>query len=53
MDWLPALLVAMTVPAVAMSAVLGYSLIANRRRCRICWTGHIANALLLVLLALR
>jgi uncharacterized membrane protein len=35
-----------TLPAVAMSAVLGYSLIANRRQCRICWAGHVANAAL-------
>jgi uncharacterized membrane protein len=53
LSW-PALLVfAMTVPAVAMSAFLGYSLIANRRECRICWAGHIANAVLCLLLALR
>jgi uncharacterized membrane protein len=48
---LPALLLAlMTVPAVAMSAFLGWSLIVNRRQCRICWTGHISNAVLFVLL---
>ena len=49
MEWPPALLAAMTLPAVAMSAFLGYSLIANRRECRICWAGHIANAVLFVL----
>jgi uncharacterized membrane protein len=49
----PLLLLLATVPAVAMSAFLGYSLIANRRECRICWAGHAANALLFVLLALR
>ena len=43
----------LTVPAVAMSAVLAYSLIANRRQCRICWAGHIANATLLVTLGLQ
>jgi uncharacterized membrane protein len=41
----------MTVPAVAMSAFLGYSLIANKRECRICWMGHVANAVLFVTLA--
>jgi uncharacterized membrane protein len=51
--WPAALLVVMTVPAVAMSAFLGYSLIANGHQCRICWTGHVANAALFVLLAAR
>jgi uncharacterized membrane protein len=49
-DWL---LLMMTVPALAMSAFLGWSLIVNRRQCRICWTGHFANAVLFVALALR
>jgi uncharacterized membrane protein len=43
----------LTIPAVAMSAVLGYSLIANRRQCRICWAGHLANATLLLTLGLQ
>src|SRR5512145_1958055 len=30
----------MTVPAVLMSAFLGWSLLANGHECRICWTGH-------------
>jgi uncharacterized membrane protein len=51
--WPPSLLFALTLPAVAMSAFLGYSLIANRRECRICWAGHLANAALCALLALR
>jgi uncharacterized membrane protein len=38
----------MTAPSIAMSAFLGYSLIANGHECRICWTGHIANATLFV-----
>jgi uncharacterized membrane protein len=38
----------LTWPAVAMSAFLGYGLIVNRRQCRICWTGHVANAVLFV-----
>ncbi len=40
------LLLAMTLPAVAMSAFLGRSLIVNGHQCRICWTGHISNAVL-------
>jgi uncharacterized membrane protein len=40
------LLTALVVPAVAMSAFLGYSLISNRRECRICWAGHVANVTL-------
>ena len=51
--WPVRLLVVMTIPAVAMSAFLAYSLITNHHQCRICWTGHTANAALLVLLLLR
>lgn len=51
--WPPMLLFAMTVPAVAMSVFLGVSLIVNRRQCRICWAGHIANATLFVILLTR
>ena len=46
-------LATMTVPAVAMSAFLGYSLISNRHQCRICWTGHFANVALLMLFVAR
>lgn len=53
LGWPPVLLFALTLPAVAMSAFLGYSLIANERECRICWAGHIANAVLCVLLGWR
>ena len=48
--WPPWILLAMTIPAVAMSAFLGWSLIVNRRQCRICWTGHISNAALFLLM---
>ncbi len=44
------LLWVLTWPAVAMSAFLGYGLIVNHRQCRICWTGHVANAVLFVAL---
>src|SRR4029453_17559691 len=45
----PALLLfAVTWPALAMSAFLGYGLIVNHRQCRICWAGHVANAVLFV-----
>ena len=47
------LLLAMTTPAVAMSAFLGRSLIVNGHQCRICWTGHISNAVLFVTFLLR
>ena len=43
-------LLTMTVPAVAMSAFLGRSLIVNGHQCRICWTGHISNAVLFLTL---
>jgi uncharacterized membrane protein len=48
--WPSSLLFAMTIPAVAMSAFLGWSLIVNHRQCRVCWTGHVSNVLLFVLL---
>jgi uncharacterized membrane protein len=47
------LLLLMTVPAVAMSAFLGRSLIVNGYQCRICWTGHVSNAVLFLMLAAR
>jgi uncharacterized membrane protein len=51
--WPAVLLFVMTLPAVAMSAFLGRSLLANHLQCRICWTGHIANAVLALALAMR
>jgi uncharacterized membrane protein len=48
--WPSWILASMTVPAVAMSAFLGWSLIANRHQCRICWLGHTSNAALFVLI---
>jgi uncharacterized membrane protein len=51
--WPAALLLAMTLPALAMSAFLGRSLIINRLQCRICWTGHVANLVLALALAAR
>ena len=44
--WPAAWLFVMTLPAIAMSAFLGWSLISRGLECRICWTGHIANAVL-------
>jgi uncharacterized membrane protein len=51
--WPAWLLFVMTLPAVAMSLVLGYSLITRKLECRICWTGHVANGLLALTLLLR
>ena len=51
--WPPAWLFALTVPAAAMSAFLAYSLLSNKRECRICWMGHLANGTLLVVMASR
>lgn len=53
LEWSPILLFLLTLPAVAMSVFLGYSLIVNNRECRICWAGHLANAALFVMLGLR
>lgn len=52
-DWPPLWLFVMTLPAIVMSAFLGWSLVSRRLQCRICWTGHVANALLAVALGLR
>jgi uncharacterized membrane protein len=49
--WPSVLLLIMTLPALAMSAFLGWSLISRGLQCRICWTGHAANALLALALA--
>jgi uncharacterized membrane protein len=43
----------MTVPAVAMSAFLAWSLLSRHLECRICWTGHVANAILALALGAR
>jgi uncharacterized membrane protein len=51
--WPAWLLLVMTLPAVAMSAFLGYSLLTRHLQCRICWTGHIANAVLALALLAR
>jgi uncharacterized membrane protein len=53
MQWPITLLWLMTLPAVAMSAFLGYSLITNGHQCRICWTGHVSNAVLFLVLGAR
>jgi uncharacterized membrane protein len=53
LHWPAALLFAMTLPALAMSAFLGRSLIVNGLQCRICWTGHVANVILAIALASR
>lgn len=50
LGWPSWMLAAMTFPAVVMSAFLGWSLIANRHQCRICWVGHICNVVLFALL---
>ena len=49
--WPALLLFVMMLPAVAMSVFLAYSLLSRHLQCRICWTGHVANGVLAVLLA--
>jgi uncharacterized membrane protein len=53
LQWPVWMLLVMTLPAVAMSAFLGRSLIVNGHECRICWTGHASNAALFVMLLLK
>jgi uncharacterized membrane protein len=53
LQWPASLLFVMTLPAVAMSAFLGWSLWTRDLQCRICWTGHLANVGLAVLLGVR
>jgi len=52
LHWPAWMLFVMTLPAVAMSIVLGHGLITRKLQCRICWTGHLANALLMMLFGL-
>lgn len=53
LHWPASWLFAMTLPALAMSAFLGWSLLSRGLQCRICWTGHIANLVLAITLAFR
>ena len=53
LDWPPLWLFLMTLPAVAMSAFLGWSLLSRGLQCRICWSGHLANAVLAIAFAVR
>src|SRR5687767_8758753 len=53
LGWPAVLLFGMTLPAVAMSVFLGWSLLSRGLQCRICWTGHFANLGLALLLGLR
>jgi uncharacterized membrane protein len=52
LHWPAWMLFVMTLPAVAMSIVLGHGLITRKLQCRICWTGHVANVLLAALFGL-
>ena len=53
LEWPPLWLFVMTLPALSMSVFLGWSLITRGLQCRICWTGHLANAVLAIALWLR
>lgn len=51
--WPSLLLALMVIPAVAMSAFLGWSLWSRGLQCRICWAGHFANFTLLIAMVVR
>jgi uncharacterized membrane protein len=51
--WPAGWLFLMTLPAVAMSAFLAWSLLTRHLQCRICWTGHAANLVLALALGAR
>ena len=53
LDWPPLWLFLMTLPAIAMSAFLGWSLLTRGLQCRICWTGHLANGILALALGVK
>jgi len=53
LDWPPLWLFLMTLPAIAMSAFLGWSLLTRGLQCRICWTGHLANGVLALALGVK
>ena len=46
LNWPAAWLFVMTLPAIAMTVFLAWSLITRGLQCRICWTGHGANVVL-------
>jgi uncharacterized membrane protein len=50
--WPAGLLLAAATGALAMSVFLAFRLIRGHLECRVCWTGHAANALLWVALLL-
>jgi uncharacterized membrane protein len=51
--WPVWLLLAGASSALAMSIRLGYSLLSRKLQCRICWTGHLANAAIWIALLFR
>ena len=53
LDWPPLWLFLMTLPAIVMSAFLGWSLLTRGLQCRICWTGHLANGILALALGVK
>lgn len=53
LQWPSWWLVLLMLPAVGMSAFLGWSLVSRGLQCRICWTGHIANGVLIGALVTR
>lgn len=53
MSWPGWMLLAGASAALLMSLVLMYSLVANKRECRICWIGHFSNIAIWIILALK
>ena len=51
--WDPRLLLAGASLALAMSAFLAWSLFSRKLECRICWAGHLANAVIWIVLLVR
>jgi uncharacterized membrane protein len=51
--WPNLLLLLAATAGLAMSVFLGISLIRNHLQCRICWAGHVSNALIWVALLAR
>jgi uncharacterized membrane protein len=53
LHWPSVWLLAGSTLALAMSAYLARYLVANRLECRVCWTGHVANLVVWLLLLVR
>ena len=53
LHWFPVLLLGAASAAFLMTLVLAYILLRDHLECRVCWTGHICNSLIWLILLTR